>query len=81
MKTIHSYENHMLISFLREARDSANLTQTQLSELLEKPQSYVSKYERGERRLDVIEFLEICRQIKADPHAIIDNVINRGSLW
>lgn len=77
MKTIYSYENHILISLLREARESANLTQTQLSKLLEKPQSFVSKYERGERRLDVIEFLEICRQIKADPHAIIDNVVDQ----
>lgn len=43
----------------------------QLAELLEKPQSFVSKYERGERRLDIVEFVEVCHQLGADPHDII----------
>lgn len=34
-------------------------------------QSYVSKYERGERRLDVVEFLEIARVIGLDPHELL----------
>ncbi len=39
----------------------AGLTQQQVSELLEKPQSYVAKCEAGERRIDLIELLEFAR--------------------
>ena len=49
-----------------EARVSASLTQAGLAERLSRPQSFVSKYERGERRLDVIEFLEVAKAIGVD---------------
>lgn len=45
---------------VRSLRLEAGLTQTELSKLLGKPQSYVSKYESGERRLDIIELREVC---------------------
>ncbi len=45
---------------IRQVRKSAELTQAQLSKKLAKPQSYVSKYESGERRLDYLEVREIC---------------------
>lgn len=54
-----------------KARKSAGLTQTALARKLSRAQSYVSKYERGERRLDVIEFLEIARAIGANPCEIL----------
>lgn len=46
--------------FLRKIRKGAGLTQNQLAEKLDKPQSYVSKYELGERKLDFVETLEVC---------------------
>ncbi len=50
-----------LRDLLRELRLSeADLTQTALSKILGRPQSYVSKYETGERKLDYIEINEIC---------------------
>jgi transcriptional regulator with XRE-family HTH domain len=52
---------------LTEARKSADLTQTDLSKRLGRPQSFVSKYERGERRLDVIEFAQVARALEIDP--------------
>ncbi|OFW42323.1 MAG: transcriptional regulator [Acidobacteria bacterium RIFCSPLOWO2_12_FULL_60_22] len=52
---------------LVEARKEANLTQAQLSSRLKRPQSFVSKYERGERRLDVVEFREVAQAIGIDP--------------
>lgn len=52
---------------LIEARRQASLTQVELSKRLSRPQSFVSKYERGERRLDVIEFFEVARAIGVDP--------------
>ena len=44
---------------LRELRDSKGLTQSELGERLGRQQSYISKYENGERRLDYLEVLEI----------------------
>jgi transcriptional regulator with XRE-family HTH domain len=56
-----------LRELLVEARQRADLTQAELSARLKRPQSFVSKYERGERRLDVIEFGYIARAIGLDP--------------
>ncbi len=72
MKTIHSEKYRYLLALLREAREAAGFTQAQLSQQLGKPQSYVSKYENGDRRLDLIEMLEVCRIVNADPHEMID---------
>jgi transcriptional regulator with XRE-family HTH domain len=59
---------------LKEERRNAGLTQATLAKKLRRPQSYVSKYERGDRRLDVIEFLEIARAIKFDPSEFIQRL-------
>ena len=61
------------------ARQEAGLTQQQLADTLGKPQSYVSKYERGERRLDVIEFLEISSALKMDASSVVDALKNAGN--
>lgn len=45
------------------ARKAAGLTQTQVATRLSRPQSFVSKYERGERRLDLVEFVEVAKAI------------------
>jgi len=42
------------------------LTQRELADRLHKPQSFVAKYERGERRIDVVEFLVVCQAIGVD---------------
>lgn len=63
------YEGFRLL--LIEARNSAGLTQIDLAQKLGRPQSFVSKYERGERRLDVIEFLEVAKAIGIDPSRFI----------
>jgi transcriptional regulator with XRE-family HTH domain len=52
---------------LIEARQAAGLTQAELAARLQRPQSYVSKLERGERRLDVVEFLEVATGAGAGP--------------
>lgn len=46
---------------LKELRKHASLTQVELSNALGKPQSYVSKYETGERNLDYVEINDICK--------------------
>ena len=59
---------------LRDERKKAGLTQPKLAKKLRRPQSYVSKYERGDRRLDVIEFLEVARAIKFDPSEFLQRL-------
>ncbi len=66
MKTLHSPRNLELRQRLRAAREGYGLTQQDLAQKLDKPQSFVSKYETGERRLDVIEFAEVCTALGMD---------------
>nr|WP_224741268.1 helix-turn-helix transcriptional regulator [Bradyrhizobium sp. 2S1]MCK7665001.1 helix-turn-helix domain-containing protein [Bradyrhizobium sp. 2S1]MCK7665298.1 helix-turn-helix domain-containing protein [Bradyrhizobium sp. 2S1] len=56
---------------MTNARKNAGLTQSQLAKRLSKPQSFVAKFEGGERRIDVIEFITICRMMSVDPLAIL----------
>jgi transcriptional regulator with XRE-family HTH domain len=57
---------------LVEMRKAACLTQSELSQRLNRPQSFVSKYERGERRLDVVEFGEVAKALSVDPVKLLD---------
>jgi transcriptional regulator with XRE-family HTH domain len=52
----------VLQKLLRDVRKEAHLTQSDLASRLSKPQSYVSKYESGERRLDILEIQGVCSQ-------------------
>lgn len=50
------------------------LTQQQVADKLKRPQSYVAKIEGRERRLDVIEFVHLCRAMEADPASFFENI-------
>ena len=52
-----------LQALLRQLRTEAGLTQTDVAQRLGQPQSFVSKYESGERRLDILELREVCQVI------------------
>ena len=54
-KSLYSLEHEQLARLLRSLRVRADLTQTELAARLDHPQSYVSKYEAGQRRLDLVE--------------------------
>ena len=62
-KSIYSEKQRRLCDLLRRSRIRAGFTQTDLSKKIGRPQSFVAKYEGGERRLDVIELLEITKII------------------
>lgn len=66
MKLIAKKYNFVIIELLYRLRLSAGITQQQLSDILKVPQSYVSKIETGERRIDLIELREICRALNSD---------------
>lgn len=74
MKSVFTDQYSLMLKTLVAARQACGLTQTELAEQLRKPQSFVSKYERGERRLDVVELIEIARHLALDPHSIIDEM-------
>ena len=54
----------ILQNLLRAIRKESGLSQQELAARLDKPQSFVSKYESGERRLDILEILQICRTLE-----------------
>jgi transcriptional regulator with XRE-family HTH domain len=56
-----------LIALLVSTREAARLTQRDLATRLKRPQSFVGRIEAGERRVDVIEFIEIARVMGVDP--------------
>lgn len=60
-KSIHSARYAAFLMVLRDARRRAGLTQAQLARRIRETQTFVSKCERGERRLDIIELRTICR--------------------
>lgn len=74
-KGIYSKENQYFLDLMVQARLKMGVTQAELAKRLDKPQSFVSKYEKGERRLDVIEFVTVCRTLKVDPRKIFNRVL------
>jgi transcriptional regulator with XRE-family HTH domain len=66
-KSIHTTDQVAFCELMVRARKTAGLTQHALARRLKKPQSFVAKYEGGERRLDVVEFIRISRALDADP--------------
>lgn len=65
-KSIHSNEYKNVIKRLQEARKEAGFMQSEVAEKLKKPQSYISKIERGERRVDVAELSILAKLYKKD---------------
>lgn len=79
-KTVHSSEQAAFCALMVAARKQAGLTQHELAHRLQRPQSFVAKYEGGERRVDVVEFVAIVRAIGADPVALLRKFIAARTL-
>jgi transcriptional regulator with XRE-family HTH domain len=62
-KQIHTSEQKQLCALLREIREEASLTQIGLAKILKTDQTIISKYETGERRLDILELREVCEAV------------------
>ncbi|WP_411820856.1 helix-turn-helix transcriptional regulator [Hyphococcus formosus] len=79
MKTTYTDKYQGVVDFLLEARKTAGLTQEELAAKLRRPQSYISKYERVERRLDIVEFADIVSALEIpskDVLAFLDALIS-----
>lgn len=74
-KNIYTPRKKKLCDLLREKRENAGISQVELGQKLSIPQTYVSKYERGQKRLDIFELIEICNAIGIDIKDIIDDIL------
>lgn len=74
-KSSFSDEYRHFCQLLRLARENGDLTQQEVAKRLKRPQSYVSKYESGERRLDVIEFLRVARVLGVAPAEMLKELV------
>jgi len=77
-KSLHTPEYEHFRALLVSAREKAGLTQAEVSAKLDRPQSFVAKYEGGERRLDVVEFVQVCAALGSDPHVVLRAMQRRG---
>ena len=74
-KTLRTQGHRQLIALLVSAREGADLTQRDLAARLKRPHSVVGRIEAGERRVDVVEFIEIARALDVDPRQLFGKLI------
>ncbi|KZY78563.1 hypothetical protein A3740_00905 [Oleiphilus sp. HI0068] len=72
----HNGPYEALYRTLGKLRKGQSITQQELADRLGKPQSFVSKYESGERKVDVIEFIDIVHSMGLDPAQVLADLIN-----
>lgn len=77
-RSVHSKAYRDLLALLIATRDRKGLTQAQLGERIGRTQSFVSKCERGERRLDVVEFVEFVKAMGLDPNDIFTQFVQQA---
>jgi len=66
VKSIYSKEYRKTIERLKKARQESGLKQNEVAKKLGRPQSYISKIERGERRIDITELKQLAKIYKKD---------------
>jgi transcriptional regulator with XRE-family HTH domain len=76
-KSVYTGQSKRFCELLIAARKAAGLTQTELAKRIGVDQAFISKYENGDRRLDVLEFLKIADALNVDPASIMQ-VLREG---
>ncbi|WP_445494456.1 helix-turn-helix domain-containing protein [Photorhabdus sp. SF281] len=79
MVSIYSDEYQIVIKALREVRIAKGVTQENLAQALDRPQSFIAKVENGERRLDVVEFVHIAHLLSLEPSVLIKRIPRKYS--
>lgn len=74
-RSIHSEEHLVFRKMLAAARKDAGLTQHEVARRIDRPQSFVAKYEGGERRVDVLEFIIIACALERDPVQLFTELV------
>ena len=70
-KSAHDPRYRQMCEILKGIREERSMSQMALATKLKRAQTYVSKVERGERRIDVVEFLDLTRALGVDPFGIL----------
>ena len=73
-KTLATERHQRLIALIIEAREQSGMTQTELAEVLGEYQSFVARLESGQRRLDVIEFIQLAEILDFDANELMAEV-------
>lgn len=73
-KTLHSARQQKVSAFLTERRKALGLTQAQVARSLGRHQPFVANIESGDRRIDIVELLDIASALHFDPHELIDEL-------
>lgn len=76
-KSVFTDAYRELLALLIETRKSAGVTQVELAQRLGRPQPFVSYLERGERRIDVIEFCAIAKALGAEPNMLFASLLRK----
>jgi len=76
-KAIYSLNGNILCNWLKEQRINSDLTMKELGLLLNVHHSIVGKIELGERRLDVIEWIQYCEALNADPFECLESLVKK----
>jgi hypothetical protein len=66
-KSLHTPAYDAILVLLRKMREDAELTQEEVAKRLSRTRTYVTKCELGERRIDLLEWIEFCRACRFDP--------------
>lgn len=72
---VFSDDYQKFVALLVDARKAAGMTQADLASRLSKPQSFISKIERSERRVDVVEFCRLAAALRVDPHRLLNDLV------
>lgn len=78
LRSIRSLAQRALLTALRDTRRRAGLTQQEVARRLRRPQSFVSAYETGDRKIDVLEFVRIAKAMRTDPCEMLRRVVEHG---
>jgi transcriptional regulator with XRE-family HTH domain len=69
---IHDHRYPIIAKLLVDLRKQRGWLQQDVADKLKRTQTFVSKYESGSRRIDLVELLDILRALETDPHEFID---------
>jgi transcriptional regulator with XRE-family HTH domain len=79
-RSTHHHDYKLFLDLLRELRQEQGITQIVLADRLRNTQTFISKIERGERRLDVVEFAEVSEALGLDPLAVFRRFLTSRSI-
>jgi transcriptional regulator with XRE-family HTH domain len=76
-KTVFGGAHAKLVEVIVAKRKAADLTQTDLAQKIGKDQTFISLIERGQRRVDIIEFVALARALKLEPQRLFAEVLEK----